>query len=761
MSQGTPRFQEYTICIDSRNRDITLYPESNDFVLDINFSRGLPVQRIYMGSVELPLPQYIIEDEWDRLYVSEGLALIVNSENEECLRQFTIREWDGTTLRAILPIWLNPIVDIDMTNPTSPIFTTMFEHALDLRGQWNWGTPIRLISTVLTDPSLIDFTEHNPNLDILSPTTFRLDNVPLVPVLEPNRGYLHAPAIANPEKLASMVTAGLNMQQSSNGSYKVIFDGFRNQFCLKLVSFPCALSTAPDLSCAPLSAELGSRPAVSPATILANGTNCLSFIMGFGCTDLPLPPGEKSVTKGICGQFCYQCMSFIQLISGNYNLETFPAEISLQANRFYFEPTCMPGDMPPNANIPPPTLIFSDECGVCHSAVIPFGKYSPETLAQSLENAMNSFSPTNDYRVDFDNKSAKFTFRTLSGALFGLEFDDPRNIGISFLGISSGIREITMNERLGFFNSCYRGEKMYMSNQPFHVSTKGCKCTTIPERLLSNIYVPLLSRRKKEFGVNACTTRIAHGNLTDQGNGLVRIDTFLFPVPPVGTPPQYAHGFQPEDVINVRDQVNGITYQLVVAEVLSATSFLAELSGVTPFIGASNFPVCVSLFGPVIVNLFFGSLCNVSPFSSSSVDSTPFTNFPVNMIKSEISGFPPTATLWNETRSLPFFAPNQFNLDPPDYLLIEIVKPNESRFIQHRFMSDTITSIFAKVVVYPALRVERATPMETIFQGLKVINQLHLRVLTPDHRLYNFHGRSWSATLVFVVSALSGQLTCY
>ncbi len=760
--------QEYVICVESRNRNLELYPEPNDFKLEVIFSRGLPVTRISLGSIELPLPQYIIEKEWSRIYLSEGLALIVNSESEECLRELTIREWDGTIVRAVLPIWLNPIIDVDASDPTSPIFTTMFEHALDLRDQWNWGAPIRLISTVLTDTDLIDLTAHNPNLDILSPNMFRLRNVPPAPPLAADQGYLHAPAIANPEKLAKIVTAGLNLN-SSNASYNMIFMRTRNQFCLKLTTFPCALSTAPDEICvhdpSTFSTIVGgrevARPGVSPAVILANSTNCLSFVMGFGCTDLPLPPGEESVTKGVCGEFCYQCMSFIELSPGNYNVETFPAEFSNQANRFYFEPTCLPGVINPQIQIPPPTLIFSNECGVCHPVIIPFGKYSPETLAQSLENAMNTLSPTNDYRVDYNAKFGKFKFKTVSGALFGLEFDDPRNTGISFLGVLSGAREITMHERLGFITGCYRGDNMYMSNRPFHVPTKGCNCTSIPERLLSNIYIPLLTRSKKEFGVNACRTRIANGLLTDQGNGLVRIDTLLDPTPPPPTLPQYAHGFQPEDVINVIDRNTATTHQLVVAEVLSATSFLAEISGVTSFVGAVDLEVCISLFGPVIVNLFFGSLCNVAPFSQSMADSTPFATFPFNTIRAEITGFPPTAILWDGVGSLPFLAPNQFNLDPPSSLLIQLVEPNESRYIQHRFQNDILTNLLAKIIAYPPLRQERAVPQEVHFQGLKIINTLHFRILNPDHSLYHFHGANWSATLVFSVFGFTGAETCY
>ena len=54
-----------------------------------------------------------------------------------------------------------------------------------------------------------------------------------------------------------------------------------------------------------------------------------------------------------------------------------------------------------------------------------------------------------------------------------------------------------------------------------------------------------------------------------------------------------------------------------------------------------------------------------------------------------------------------------------------------------------------------------SVPQEAIFQGLKIINQLHFRILNPDHTLYHFHGQNWSATLVFVTSSLSGAQICY
>lgn len=780
--------QEYVVCIDSRNRDLKLYPQPNDFKLPINFPRGLPITRLSLGSIELPLPQYIIEEAWNRIYLSEGLSLIVNSENQECLRRFTIREYDGTVVEVIVPIYLNEFVNIDATDPNSPIFETAFEHGLDLRSQWNWGAPIRIISTSLTDPDVINLTPNNQYLQILSPTTFQLVNIP-TPLTSPELGgYLHAPPIANPQKLADMITFGLNNSAVvANFEYLVEFDGCTNQFCVKM----------------PTNSEcLGNFP---PAVILSSGsTNCLTYLMGFGCTDLPLPSDpKKAACEGVCGQFCYQCFSYVALTPGNYNVESFPAEFATQANRFYFEPGCRPGTSAIGIPVPPPTLVFSDKCGICQVVTIPFGKYCPEQFALALQTAMNGTSATNDYRVEYLADCGQFRFSTVSGATFGLEFDDPRNAGASFIGISSGARQITMQQRLGFTNGCYRGSNMYISNLPFHLPTKGCSSTSIPERCLSNVIVPLLSRSKKEIGVNACQPKVVEGTLTDVGGGIGRIESMIVQGDPPAVVP-YAHGFQPEDVVTICDPATGDAYEVVVSTVIDATTFEVEIAGVTALIGAANLNVCVSLFGPVILNLFFGSICsvgntsnnqpnacnnysnlnNASCSSSSGFPSTPLascqSNCPPssvstcttsagfhgpktnsNLIRSEISGFPPTAVLWNGVGCLPFFAPNQFNLDPPAYLLVQLVEPSESRYIQHTYKNETLTNILAKIVAYPPLRVERAIPMEAIFQGLQVINQIHIRILNPDHSLYHFHGLNWSASLIFIASASSGSQICY
>ncbi len=721
---------EYTVAIDSRNRDRQQYPEPNDFSLDINFSRGLPITRMYMGSIELPLPQQTVEEEWSRLYFDEGTTFIVNSEEDLCLRTLTIQEFDGSIVESIIPIWLNPIIDVDISDPLAPIFTTAFDHALELRGFWNWGTPIRLISTDLTDPTFIDLTINNNNLSILSPTEFQISGlaVPFVPSGNPF-GYVHAPAIANPAVLAEIITGGFDAVVPNR--YQVLFDPFCGRFCIRMRSLTCNILLAPDQR---YDQDHFVSATAAPATLIVGGDNCLASVLGFGCTNIPFPLGQEAVYKGICGQFEFRCMSCIRITPAFYvQAPNFAAEIQIQTNRLFFDCPCagLPAEMQPA----PPMFVFSDSCGSCYVITLPCGRYTPDTFAMALQDAMNTSGTMNTYSVTFqvtsssasNNKlvgllTGSFVFASTDGSSFGLEFDDPRN---------------NLSTRLGFTSICYRGQNSYKS-ETLYIPLKGCDCTTMPLRFIENVYSPFIRSSMKRLGIQSCKARPL--NLTTAlattlvGDEVLRITTNMAAVP-------VAHGYQPEDVINIT--VNNVIYQVRVISVIDAFSFDVEIGGIAALLSLANEPVCTSLFGPVILNLYFSEDCG--HYS----------------MRSELTGFPPQAILWTGPDYLPAIAPNQFSLDPPDYLLIEFEKPNESTYIQHQWKNDVKNRIFGKIVIYPGYRMERMFPIEAVFQGMKIINQLQIRILTPQHELYNFHGRDWSMTLVFVVAGQTGNQLCY
>ena len=64
---------ETMLCLDSFNRDYTAYREPNDFVLDLK--GRYEVQFAAIGSIELPLSQYTIEEDWNTFGFDVGSSL--------------------------------------------------------------------------------------------------------------------------------------------------------------------------------------------------------------------------------------------------------------------------------------------------------------------------------------------------------------------------------------------------------------------------------------------------------------------------------------------------------------------------------------------------------------------------------------------------------------------------------------------------------------------------------------------------------------
>jgi hypothetical protein len=64
---------ETLVVINSANRDINVYPEPNDFVLDLK--QRFEVQMISIGFFEMPYSQFLVERLWDSFFFDVGLTL--------------------------------------------------------------------------------------------------------------------------------------------------------------------------------------------------------------------------------------------------------------------------------------------------------------------------------------------------------------------------------------------------------------------------------------------------------------------------------------------------------------------------------------------------------------------------------------------------------------------------------------------------------------------------------------------------------------
>jgi hypothetical protein len=775
----TGRPLEYQICIDSRNRDLAVYPEPNDFTIPINFSRGLPVQRISLGSIELPLPQYIIEEAWNRIYFSEGLELIVNDPSNEGIRRFTIQEYDNDNIIvAEFPAYLNPIIDVNPAIASAGdtvVFTTMYTHSLELFSSEyaRIGLPMSITATPLTG----NITNLINDFHVLNETEFEIvvpDGVTFQSSMPsssdiPIYGFVHAPAIPSPDILAAMLTNALNNGPYYHvNQYEVTFNPSTNQFCISIVSTN-SITAAQYNQSNDLNIQKNCT-LLSPASIVANGTNSLSFLMGFGCSNLPFPPfnpiyGAITTQGGcgssyICGNYCFQCLSYISIYAANYNIEVFSLEFYVQINRFFFDAPCCT-----TSQGTPPRMVFSDSCGLCHLIELPYGRYLADTFAAEIEAQMNAaVGSTSEYSVIFDTAKQKFVFKSNSGNSFGLEFDDIRNTQTIFISGLGKTLPLTFAQRLGFYDTRYIGSNIYESATKIHVPSKGCNCSSMPIRALNNVYVPLFNPLHRVLGVNANFMRpvLVVVDSTDTDEGTVTFSSLIQLLDPsCGAslpdvdPVPFAHGFQPDDVVTIQITTSSGTtiYTAVVSEVIDATTFVVEIGSLSTsvFTDSDITSICVGLQGTPIFNLFFGSVCNSAIRKAST--------FPSNVIKHEVLGFAETAIQWDGPTSLPFFAQGQYNFSPPDYLLL-ILEPSESRYSIHTYKEDTITNVFSRIILYPAYRDIKNLPNEQVYQGLKVITELHFRILNPDHTLYNFHGQNWSATLIFSCAAATVNLTC-
>ena len=67
-SRGT----ENTVCISSANRDVHAYPSPSDFMCELK--QRFDCQMIVLGSLELPLTQYLVEEDWSRFFFDVGLS---------------------------------------------------------------------------------------------------------------------------------------------------------------------------------------------------------------------------------------------------------------------------------------------------------------------------------------------------------------------------------------------------------------------------------------------------------------------------------------------------------------------------------------------------------------------------------------------------------------------------------------------------------------------------------------------------------------
>ena len=512
---------------------------------------------------------------------------------------------------------------------------------------------------------------------------------------------------------------------------------------------------------------------VQDAVVVVHGFDSLGHLLGFAQSNHALfgRQGQAGAVAADAplGTHC------VALSAGNYEASQLVQEVERVMNCTYFE-------IEDSASSH--RLSIMNDIGVVVAVVVPPGMYTPQTLAVTLTELLARAWPAGELEVTYDSCEYLYAFDSRVEKVFSLLFDDPTLT--------------TVADQLGFQPFRYGSDTYYEATDQ-----RGClggfssRCSAAdPMIRFPNTILQMIDEQKaSRFNLYFCgppplpvvTTTIA----VEWPDGiLIRVSN-----------PTQAHGFQVNDIARMR--VMGEVFDLVVADVVSGTEFLASLGSITlPVMDLALTGYMISHVrdfqviridlvaipygvGEWIFLLCDGEtyVCKITEVTSGYVelDLTPETipsaclgvvgqqpglsirgtvqiehvgvpSVSLLMglgnpcqIKPMLLGFGPVDMLWNGPGCIR--APFVYRLQTSEYILLEMTYPAQgSARIEHRAGDDNRTTILGKIITLTDPHLDRFYPMMATFYAGTRLEYFEFRLLNPDHSLYQLHGHDWQAT---------------
>ena len=732
--------KEFVWCMDTNNRSLNYPPmdpnnPTNDVVVPLNMSiNRITVESIELATLELPRAQRLIETQWNRFFVCDSIRFQTPETPENFLFNLTVRSGGNVDFQAFVPNALNPIVYVDTTHPTMSVVTTKYPHLLQTHVKyWVWGEDIEVIGNDRTLP-VSNIGVLSDDVTVLSPTTFSIVGVV-------TGGHLHYPDIPSPAYLATMLCKELNAScYKIADAFNVTFDQERGLFCI-------ALSRQ---------AEVILRDAV----LLASNMFSLSQYLGFG-TSCNLSFSKQSKPFFIYASESPTPVSFVEITPGNYTSVGLANEINYQFNKMYFEPIVGIEYR----------LQFGTDFGEMRTVCIPSGLYNPVTLAATLTSQFETVWPEGNIVTEWHLEDHVFSISSLNRTNFSLECQPFSSTNIA--------------SRLGFEPIRYTTDTLYVSDTPVEVFWYNDSQHHI--RYQSSICTTTVNEKALKFSYNL-SRPLGLSNLwtTCKRNGTQAIISNK----------ERAHGFQVGDIVNLTTTQN-LSGRFPVVSVPSGTEIVLDigtstltentlsLATFTFSDGLTNTSVVLNtifselaLFDTVVFKGYSGKVTNITAVDTT-IDFSPrelppefkhiiftITDFllvPLNVysnvvpklnlmfsykvcgLKSSILGFPAFDLLWSGTDT--YSSPFTYRLEAASYVLVQLIDPIGSSRIEHYYKGDNKTNLLGKIVILPHPWLDRFYPMKSTFCTEIRLEQVHIRLLNPDHTLYQLHGHEWSATI--------------
>lgn len=691
--------------------------------------------KVALASCEFPMVQWTLENDWNRLWLNEGIRLTPETQTLRIATRLPDNRGESSTTIK-LPLYLNPIRSTTRRSGGALIVQTTYPHGFRCG-----GSTTAFLSPALVDGSgdvlLVGSTSGDISLTealtdghfrCIDDTTFELRNTPV----GDDAAHLLVPTIPSPKHLCDWITAAAQgTLEEAATTLRVFYDASCDRVLFKAnTDVPGTLvRILPD----PLAIALGvGTKAVRLETTAITTWPCATTALW---DYVSLPPGFYAP--------CHRPMCVGQPLRLGTEMES-------AVNRLYF-PLVASVDKLPQGTTSPHLLVFSDPDGRTLTSSIPCGRYTPEQLCAHLEADMTrvalvltpgiSFSVTheNDYFVFACERRGSRTGR-VAPVNFGLLFHHPLSIDPA---------------RLGFSTQPLSGSHTYVAP----TQTRTARAGGLTQRSVSNILRVSEITPQKRFRFHGTHPPPMIGVIVKSETRTVLLKTHINKLP-------FAHGYQPGDVVRIS--------VLGPAEVL-ASNDKGELSITKIPETSSTVPdecSCVvqetDVTDPCVLCLQVprGMLGDVDTCVQIASEAQPWNMCfcKPNSLPETLIGFPKKAILWGldgsvlqsvadssflQPRALPpYEAPNVYCLDHPDYVLITFSESSGAS-LEHSYDGEH-RQIFCKLSLYPLFREERSLPRDTTLLRDN-LSRFTLAFWNPDMRTpYRFHGSEFSFSLNFV-----------
>lgn len=513
-----------------------------------------------------------------------------------------------------------------------------------------------------------------------------------------------------------------------------------------------------------------------------------------------LDPTTLTVDRRSQNSVSYFHFSMLRLDPANYLGTSMVQQLDLQWNRLYFErPETGSVILPGTYN---PKFAFGDTAGVTQFFYIPFGYYSPQNLCLFLQAQMNALdSLGNTYSVTFQQDS--FTFSSTQGKVFSLEFGLIPGITQPLLNPYTGGPTLTLPIRLGFQLIAYRGKSSYSSPVPVYVpvqsafsqtfltqSTTGSNQkkfqdptkTVLPPsssafndpypHSTSLIWQPTFDITTQKFSFNTVIPKASVGTISSVSGvptlTLTDAQTFYpkqlvtitftdskvlqsFTVPIVTATNAFTYAVDPGSLYSINLGTLGRNWSTLASDPITVELAFAPTGNL--FMGPA--PVGAQQLWPSILGfppVDFVWLGTETPdFEKVNLVGDPQTDFATDMVPLTQSWTFQTYNFKNQTSLFPLVAPMPAELEGPSYLLVQITAPEIASHFQHRYKSDLKVNLLGKVILHAnpgCYKLERFLHVQGLFGGAySMLTSFRIRLLNPNHTLYQLHNKNWSGTL--------------